>query len=220
MKVFQTNKLYFGKWAYRVETSAPGASLIKRWGADEVFKFCTNAADGRYTRTYNRVDKQRLLKYLEKVKPFLDCDVKLRAEWDTLSFYINDPALYQELQTELRTWVISITEPANPDDLTFLQDNSAIILRTELPYGKYQHRVYIKNTMPIHTRTNFLTWINNYPDTIKASKGTVKWLEQGSPYFQDPFVYVTEQSQLLMLGLFLGGYLRSIQKFVLRDTGK
>jgi hypothetical protein len=74
--------------------------------------------------------------------------------------------------------------------------------------------------MPIHLRLNFLGWLDNYPDAIKPSKGTVKWLAGGEPYFQDPFIYVVDQSQLLMVKLFLGDYVRKTEEFVLRNTVK
>jgi hypothetical protein len=74
--------------------------------------------------------------------------------------------------------------------------------------------------MPPHQRLIFLRWLENYTDTVKPSKGTVKWLNDGSPFFQDPFVYVRDRNQLLLVNLFLGEHSRNTQEFVLRNTVK
>jgi hypothetical protein len=218
MKVYQTNRLFYGKWVYRIETKTPGASLIKRWGVAESTDFCKNPNNSRWQRHYTTADKDQLLKYIRAVEPFFNCDLQMRAEWDTLNFYLNDSNLYNNLRLALTDWIVSVTEPANDADIESLHAKSALVLCNELPYGQYRYKVYIRYQMPPNQRLAFLSWLDNYKDVIKPSKGTIKWLSDGSPYFQDPFIYVTDQNQLLMVTLFLGINARSTQEFVLRDT--
>lgn len=218
MKVYQTNKLYFGKWIYKVETSTPGASLIKRWGVEDSTDFCNNPKDRRYPHTYTLADKTQLLEYIQAVEPFFGKELQMRAEWDTLNFYLNDAVLYQQLQTALSKWVVSVTEPATDTDIVSLQGKSSLILCNELPHGKFEYRLYIRYQMPPHQRLVFLKWLDNYKDSILPSKGTYKWLLTGKAYFQDPFLYITDSSLLLMVSLCLGEYARSTQRFVLRDA--
>jgi hypothetical protein len=217
MKVYQTNKLYFKKWAYRIETSVPGASLVKRWGINEARKFCIDDNTGRYSRNYSEVAKKNLLDFIIKVEPFITGDLQIRAEWDTLSFYLNDINLYNNILDSLEKYVVSVSKPSGNTDLAALENGSKIILCNDYPHGKYRHRVYIRYRMPPWQRTSFLEWLKNYEGTIQASAGTIKWLGNGSPYFQDPFVYVADRSQLLLVTLFLGGHVRSIQDFVISD---
>jgi len=220
MKVYQTKKLYFNKWLYKIETSTPGASLVKRWGVADSQKFCNNADDTRWRKHYTTADKAQLLEYINAVEPFLDRDMQMRAEWDTLSFYLNDPKLYTELKTALSDWVVSVTEPASTDDIASLQEKGCLVLCDDFPYEKFHYRIYMRYQMPQHLRLNFLNWLENYHDTIRPSKGTVRWMRSSLPYFQDPFVYVTDQSQLLMVKLFLGNYARKTEEFILRNTVK
>lgn len=144
----------------------------------------------------------------------------MRAEWDTLSFYLNDLTLYTELQTALSNWIVSITEPASTDDVALLQEKGCLVLCDEFPYEKFHYRIYMRYQMPQHLRLNFLNWLENYHDTIRPSKGTVRWMRSSLPYFQDPFVYVTDQRQLLMVKLFLGNYAKKTEEFILRNTVK
>jgi hypothetical protein len=109
MKVYRTKKLYFGKWLYKIETATPGASLIKRWGVADSQNFCNNPNDTRLRRHYTTADKEQLLGYINAVEPFLNHDMQMRAEWDSLNFYLNDCDLYKQLQIVLADWIVSVT---------------------------------------------------------------------------------------------------------------
>lgn len=220
MKVLQTKKLFFGKWLYKIETSTPGASLIKHWGVRNSKDYCTNPKDNRWRRHYNPADKALLLEYISAVEPFLDQNLQMRAEWDTLNFYVNDQDLYLNLKTALSKWVAGVTEPASVEDAESLKEKGCPVLCNELPYNKFQYRIYLRYQMPAYIRLKFLAWLENYDDSIRPSKGTVKWLSSGNPYFQDPFIYVSDHNLLLMAKLFLGSYARKTEEFVLRNTGK
>jgi hypothetical protein len=219
MKVYQTSKLYFGKWLYRIETTVPGASLIKHRSIDEVREFCFEDRGRMWGRQYTTNDKAQLADFLSVVEPFLKNDIKLRGEWNTLNFYLNDVNLYQDMATSLENWIISITEPASAADAEALH-NAAQVLRDTLPHNKFQYRVYIRTSMPQHERIKLAKWLENYPDTVKTSKGTLKWMIAYKPFFQDPFIYVADRNQLMLVTLFLGGHLRNTQEFVLRNTVK
>lgn len=220
MKVYQTKKLYFNKWIYKIETSTPGASLIKRWGVTDSQDFCNNPKDTRWRKHYTTADKTQLLEYIAAVEPFLDKEMQMRAEWDTLNFYLNDYNLYKQLQTRLSDWVVSVTEPASIGDVESLQEKGSLVLCDELPHKKYHYRLYLRYQMPLHLRLSFLGWLDNYSETVKPSKGTIRWLSGRSHYLQDPFIYVSNQSQLLMVKLFLSDYARKTEEFILRNTVK
>ena len=220
MKVYKTNRLFYGKWLYRVETSTPGACLIKRWGVAETQAYCVDATDTRFGRQYAAKDKADLLKFSIAITPFLDKDLQVRAEHSKMNFYLNDITLVKSLEGAVVPWLVSITEPESQADIESLQSKSSLVLCNTLPYDKFNYRVYMRYTMPTHQRESFLTWLNNYDDQVRPSKTTIRWLTGKSPYMQDPFVYVTDRSHLLMVNLFLSGNIKNTQEFVLRDSGK
>ena len=223
MKVYNTNRLFFKKYLYKVETAIGGASYVKRWGVKETLEFCNNpeSTRGYYFQKSNTVDKGTLKKYITAIEPFLDKDVQLRAENNTLSFFLNDEQLYQNLVQAAKPWVRSITEPATKEDTTaLLEGKTSQVLCNELPHEKFQYKVYLRYQMPSHLRLAFLEWIKNYGDAVRPSKSTLKWMTNHSPYMQDPFIHVSDKNQLLLTKLYLGQYARSTQEFVLRDSGK
>lgn len=222
MKVYQTNRLFFKKFPYKVETMCLGASMIKRTGLEETLAFCDDQTTHRYyhTRNYTLADKKDLKKFVKAVEPFITKDIQLRAEMNNLSFFLTDKDAYLNLIKAARPWIKSITEPANDTDLESLQSKNSLVICDNLPHNKFKFRIYLRYQMPHHVRLKFLEWAKNYEDHIKISKRTKKWMEMGESYLQDPFLYIEDQSNLLMVSLFLGEYRRSTQEFVLRNTGK
>jgi hypothetical protein len=220
MKVYKTSKLFYGKWLYRIETKTSGACLIKRWGLAETQAYCTGNTELRFGRQYNKTDKDQLFKYSVAIAPFLDKDLQIRAEHNTINFYLNDSKLVKSLEVAVTEWLVSITKPESDADVESLQSKSSLVLCNNLPYDKFNYRVHMRYSMAVHQRESFLTWLKNYNDQICPSKTTIKWLMGKSPYMQDPFIYVTDKGHLLMVSLFLSGNIKNTQEFVLRDSGK
>ena len=220
MKVYQTKRLFYGKWVYRIETSVPGANLLKHWGADYTRSFCTNKSPSRSHKQYSDADLENLLKFTESVEEYFNKDLQVRTEGSTMSFYLNDSSLYKELQQVVDSWVVSLTEPVNDAEVKALTAKSSLFLCNEYPYEKYQYRVYIRPSFPSHQRTTLLNWLSNYGDSFRPSKTTQRWLEGDSQYFYGPFIHVTDRNHLLMISLFLGSYLKNTEEFVLRNTVK
>jgi hypothetical protein len=221
VKTYQTNKLFYNKWPYRIETYIPGAYIVKNWGVDQAKTWCTNEDPSkypRYIRAATKVNKIFLYDYIIKIEPYLH--LKTRTEGDILNFYLDDTQLYKNMQKELRNWILSVTEPASDEDLKILKVKTRQNLCKQLPYNTFTHKVHIKHTMPTHFRDNFLKWIDNYSGAISPSKGTLRWLKGTHPYFITPFLYVTDAQLLSLVGLFLGNYLQSTEEYVLRDTLK
>lgn len=220
MKVYKTSRLFYGKYAYKVETKIKGANSFKWRPLEEIRNYCKGLPNSRTlsSRKYTDHDRAELLKYSYQVEPFLDTGLQIRAEWDTLSFYIIDKAKFEEISTSLLPWIKSVTEPASEQEIQSLQEKSSLYYVNELPHSRYKYRIYLRYNMPTHSRLDFLSWLKNYNEKVKPSKGTVRWMSEGTPYFQDPFLYVEDKNTLLMVCLFLGKYARSTQEFAVRDT--
>jgi len=218
MKVYQTNKLFFKKWPYKVETNAPKAHLIKEWGISRTIDICTNTWQPLWVRKQLSEDqKLKLHKYIYDSTEFLNSAGQLRFEGDTCSFYTDDYELYKKMCTEMSPWVVSITEPASEEDLKILQEKSRYRLCDRLPYNKYKYKVYLRERMPQNVRSNFATWLEHYSEQVKMAKNTHFWLAGKRNWIQDPFLYVVDGPNLSMITMFLGEYVKKTQEFVLRD---
>lgn len=222
IKKLTTNKLFFGKWPFKVETCLKGTSLIKRLGLEDTRKWCDGDAHQQFNQYsfYKTIHRIELREYIDLLEPFIGPNLQMRSEYHNLNFYTDDRKIYEGLQRELAPWVRGISEPEG-DDLEFLQNNSSrIVLCNELPYGKFKHKVYLKTSMPQPQRENFVKWLGNYNGDVRASLGSVGWMLGQKPYFQGPFVYIADSQTLAMVGLYLGNYAKKTQEFVVRNTQK
>jgi hypothetical protein len=222
IKKSTTNRLFFGRWPYKIETRIKGAGLIKRWGVIKTQQWCDRLIGYQWDEYpyYKTIDRDDLKEYTEQIAEFLTDRVQLRVEHHTMNYYTDDYAIYQGLQKKLKPWLSAISEP-NADDLEFLTSNTGKkILCNDFPHGKFQYRIYLDTNMPESLRVKFIDWLRNYPGKVKTSDGSVGWMLGHNPYFQDPFVYVKDEKTLFMTGLFLGNYAKKTQEFVLRNTVK
>lgn len=218
MKIYKTNRPFFGKYLYKIETYAPGANLIKSWGLAKDEGIRNNKILPRYFQTYSSKDKQILLAYIDAIRPFADKNLKTRSEWNTLNFFVNDQQLFEDLKEALKEWVTSVTQPDSDADVATMLSKSSFVLCNQLPYEVFKYRVYIKTGMPAHHRTKFLEWIKQYPEKYHISASTEKWLSNQNHYFQSPYIYVIDSNQLLLTSLHLGSWQRTTHEFVVRNT--
>jgi len=221
MKIYNTNRLFFKKWLYKVETQISGAGYIKRWGVEDTLGFCDETKKIGFFLKSTALDKRNLKQYITAIRPFLDKEIQLRAESNKLSFFLNDKTMYEELIKAAYPWINSVTKPASDEEATLLlEGKTSQVLCDCLPHDKFHYKIFLRYQMPAHLRLTFLEWIKNYNDAVRPSRNTLKWMSNNSPYMQDPFIHVTDKNQLLLTKLYLGQYARNTQEFVLRDSGK
>lgn len=218
MKVHQTNKLFYGKYPYRVETIIAGAPRLTLWGVDKTMNWCCGNVFINHWEKFTDDQKMNLYHYAAALKECESLGVKTRAEWETMNLYCADLETYNIVKQRFNKWIYSLTEPANAEDLARLSSKPSQILCKRLPHCRYTHKVILRCNMPVHQRLKFLEWVASYKGSIKPSKGTIKWMRGEYSYIQDPFIYVDNPKQLTLVGMFLGENLRKVHEFVLQDA--
>jgi hypothetical protein len=120
---------------------------------------------------------------------------------------------------DLREWIHCVTVPANDQEHEFLLENGhKKIICDDIPFKKYQYKMYIKDSMLLDQREKFFNWISKYPDTIRVANTTRKWLQGDRNWIQDPFIYVSDQKMMSMLLLYLGDHTKRINEFIPRSS--
>lgn len=223
MKIRKTNKLFYKKYAYKVEARIKGAHLI-RPTADHAIEICnqrlSNNAMFSYKFKYINDDEIRnLIKFIKSSKNFLDQGIKTRGEMSTFNFYIEDEKTFNKVVKKLSPWIRSVYKPESKEDLFQLLDNKKITLCDKLPLKKYRYRLFLNRRMPEHRRESFIKWTENYGDAIKFSGKSEKWMH-GIGWMYDPFMYVEDNKLLLMVKMSLGENVIKTEEFVLRNTVK
>jgi hypothetical protein len=230
MLIKKINKLFYGKYPYKVSTFSKGASLLVHCGYDFVEKFCndpkqTEARNYLWKRTrFSQEQKDDLKRYSNKVNKYVinedQKDIKTRAEMSYVDFYTTDYALYQEIQAETKEWIREIAEPASQADLDFMKVNGTKkLLVDQLPHGKYEYKISLKTNISSDKRQTLINWLGRYKqEQIHVSKETSRWLRNERKWANEPFLYVNNGPMLSLVGMFLTGNIRKVDNYILRSS--
>jgi hypothetical protein len=170
---------------------------------------------------YNKPAPKEFLAFINAVEPFIERkeEIQIRVEGAHFNLFCKDPAILEEIDNALSKWVHKIVGPTTLEELEFMMSNGhKKILRDELPKLKYRYRVFFKSKFPADKRSSFLVWANKYYDKIEISDSSYDWLKGTKWYVQDPFMYVEDDKMLSMAGLFLSGYIKKVEEFILREN--
>ena len=123
----KTNKLFYGKWPYKISTEIEGGHLIRRRGIDWIANY--DSAKTQVPAYYRKIDFTELRTFAKLLEPFLGDKVKIRVYTGGVDIYLQDKAVYEELQKLFYKYIKEIFEPVNANELEAMLTNNKIILR-------------------------------------------------------------------------------------------
>ena len=221
----KSNKLFYKKYPYKVETRCRNINYAWRLGKANLILYATSDLpfsdfQGRWnlvSHYRSMIDDDLLKKYLRKMLPYIENpNIKKRNEGSYISYFFEDKELFKEFQKAAKHWLCSVTEPENPeffDKIASSRHNTKLC--KELPFGKYRYKIVLRYNVDHTTKANFLSWINKYEGKVRPSPSTKNWLKaEKNVYIQDPYVYLADDSMLSLSGLFLGNGIRRIDEYV------
>jgi len=218
------SKLYYGKWPYKIECYLPKVSYIARYGAEATRLWAANTNDtdqhwhDRLQQT-TQAGKNAVVKFLDKVEPFLELDIKVRAEHSHFNIFCRDPALRDRIAAHMAKWVVAVHGPASEEELAFmLAGNNKKVVCNNLPHKKYQYKVMLNTAMTMENRYKFLTWVATYQDRVRITGESKYWFGGLRRWSYTPFMYVEDEKTLTMMTLFLGSNIKKVEEYVLRSS--
>jgi hypothetical protein len=217
----KSSKLFYNKWPYKVECRQLGASRVVHSGIDVVREWCTTGKGMFISSTESsRLDKTVFLEFANLVVPYIgNPNVKVRVEGSHFNLFCVDKAVLETIDSDLHKWISKISGPTTDEELAFLLNNGhKKILRDVLPKEKYKYRIYFKTKFPSDKRLSFITWADKYGDKLDISGTSKQWLLGRRHYAQDPFMYVEDDKMLSMAGMYLSGYVKKVEEFILRKN--
>jgi len=218
MQKLKTNKLFYGKWPYKVTTEVNGGNLIKTRGIPAVKKMCQQSGDIWPSRYRKNIDKKKLFEYASLIEPFVEDEIRLRAEGSTINIYVKNVKLYNKLIDSLKDYVVKITEPVNESELSALLSNNKFVLCDELPRKIFKYKVVLKS-MPVGVKESLLKWADQYPsDKIMIPDHTRRELTAEKSWWTNCYMYVSDSSMLMMVTLATQGYIRRTEEFIVRSS--
>ena len=218
----KSSKLFFNKWPYKVECIQAGASRVIHSGVGLCRQWCGTGKGMRFTSYDPKItDADKFLKFVNAIEPFLDRkeEVQIRVESSHHNLFCKDPSVLEEIDNALEQWIRKISGPTTKEELEFLLSNGhKKILCDTYPKDMYKYRVFFKSRFPEDKRSAFLIWANKYGDKLLISESSVRWLKSHRHYVQDPFMYVIDDKMMSMIGLYLSGYVKKTEEFILREN--
>ena len=211
------NKLYYGKWPFKIECVLTRSSLIIRLGPEGTRHWATH--DTNTWLKSSKHEKDCVLEFLDVVEPYLDKDLQIRTEGSHFNFFCRDRKLKDDIVKDVGKWLKAVAGPESDEELEFmLASGRKKVICNILPYGKYRYKINFRTNMPVDARPKFLEWAKKYGDSVAIADSTNRWLSGRNPYVQAPFMYVHDEKTLAMFGLFLGNNVRIVEEFILREN--
>jgi hypothetical protein len=222
IKKLKSSKLFFNKWPYKVECIQAGASRVVHSGVGLCRQWCETGKGMRFSQYDSRIlDAKKFLAFVDAVEPFLDRkeEVQIRVENSHFNLFCKDISVLEEIDDALDQWIRKISGPTTQEELEFLLSNGhKKILCDTYPKDMYRYRVFFKSKFSPDKRSAFLTWADKHGNSIVISETSRRWLMSQRHYAQDPFMYVIDDKMLSMVGLYLSGYVKKTEEFILREN--
>lgn len=218
----KSSKLFFNKWPYKVECVQPGASRIVHSGVGLCKEWCKTGKGMRFSSYDGRIaDTNKFLNFINAVEPFLDRkeDIQIRVENSHFNLFCKDLTVLEEIDDAVSHWIKKISGPTTQEELKFLLSNGhKKILCDAYPKDMYKYRIFFKSKFPLDKKLAFVTWADKCGNSMLISETSRRWLIGDRYYAQDPFMYVVDDKMLSMVGLYLSGYVKKTEEFILREN--
>jgi hypothetical protein len=217
----KSSKLFYNRWPYKVECWQVGASRVVHSGVPAVREWCATGK-GMFVSSHEsrNLDKEVYLEFANLVEPYIsNPNVKVRVEGSHFNLFCTDKSILEAIDKDLNKWISKISGPTTDEELEFLLSNGhKKILRDVLPKEKYKYRIYFKSKFPADKRASFMTWADKYGSKLEISDSSRHWLLGNRQYVQDPFMYIEDDKMLSMAGMYLSGYVKKVEEFILREN--
>lgn len=215
MKKFQTKKLFFKKYVYKVT-----CFLKNVWRVQydlEKSKAHLDSYRGTDPQLWWNLEDFKL-KYDVITEKFNSDDLKLRFEGSVVNFYCNDEKILNFIVNTLSPHVESVHEPASDSEKEFLLNNTnRKIVCKNYPKGRYQYKIYLRTYIDGDERRKLLEWLDQYDSTKTNISGSSReWLSGKWTAYWNGFFYVSDSPMLSMTMLRFGSYIKYIEEFILQ----
>ena len=207
------NKLYYGKYRYKVSFKLPWAPMLYPTTDDNLQQFIDGTHnDVRYLNNKHwspNSDVIRLAKFILNNR----AKMKFRLQ-QTKSIFYTDKKLANKLVVCFwQDWVESkVVDPK----YACLKEN--IIGCTKLPHGKYQYQIHLKKKLAwqinADKRSALLKFLDTNVDNVfVANTGLIDWLEGKDSWYPASYFYVTDSKYLSPLYVIAGDFIEKVIQF-------
>lgn len=216
MKILKTQKLFYGKWPYKVSIQFRGAHLIRCYGTDVLIRRFDDPNDNFGYHGFKQCDLdelERCTRLIHKLKNI--SNIKYRYEGNTVTVFTDTTEVFDKIRGMFFSNIKIVWEPNDVSEVDYLKDNINNVIVEFLPHKRYKYKVILKYSIPARIKESLIKWIGNNQSTVKTSKSTIQFLKSMT-YIQSPFIYIEDSKTLTLLQLIVGDQIKKTEKFILR----
>lgn len=229
----KTKKKFYNKYIYKISLRLPGAYSLRTLSHQEILDFATGlrpppqSDESMFsTSTWRTKNAQSIVEHGKTWISFLGIintvpknEVTIRIETDILDVYTNNKILYETLCHEFANITRNRHEPAPGMKDTLLYSDQEIFVK-ELPHGMYNYQVDLKSpkSLTFNELESLADWCRSRNPAIAFTDATYSWLLKRDVFNTRRWIYVDNDSTLLMLRLRCNDLIGTVRKYV--KTGK
>ena len=225
LKLFETQKLHYGKYLYKLAIMNPLSHAFRSGFQDNGNLTHTKIVIDALTLRYRNGEPLTQQTYRSNVPiselAYLDAkdvysilkkhsEYKIRCEGSSISIYSNDRDLLMKIANKMRTSLREFWEP-KPEAIVLLQrkENIKIVnLPTEF---LYQVHLAFKKIDP-----SIYNWVTSNPGKVKVGPKTLLDFARGRS--NGSYIYVRDQRVLMLVELLIGNAIRKVDKLVYKGN--
>jgi hypothetical protein len=222
LKIKQTKRKFYNKWLYKITLKIPGIACLRNGTFVDIQAFLTTG-QGQTVRistpylTNMRLYDVSILKLIGNLQLVDTSQYSKRIEGHNIDIYTNNSLLFDKLSIEFENETVHRFQPHHK--LTELSDGSTVIVR-QLPYNQYHYKVYLlphifKND--IEKKLQLLDYLEKQKNKILISNIVKDWVIRTNWNWDRRYIYVKDESTLLMLKLRDADVIGKVYKYILID---
>jgi len=238
LKTQHTSKLFFKKYKYKAVVTTPQTSFIRYASKKDIENLFSAESreqwtgitsplsygygsfsvgtlhdykDKQHKRVWdNRFNLYKLFNWLNE--NYDNKNHQIRNEGDKLALFTNDKATWESFCDAFKNQITELVWPKNEKHEAYLNKNPTHIICKNLPYNKYRYKINLRGR--VARQDGFKEWIQNYKGDIKASGNLLDGIKRGYYFSDGKFLYSTNSEMMLLLQMYLGDSIRSIQQYI------
>jgi hypothetical protein len=201
-KIKQTTRKFYNKWDYKISFSFKGVSYLRILDPTEASKRARNPEVAEVGKELDSLDSSLYAKRLES---------------SILDFYTNDKNIFDRLYNKFSNNVRHAFAPT--ESFESLVSHGHKILAKKLPHDRYMYKVFLQphRINSAEEKAGYISWLEKQEPKIHITKTVKEWFYKTSWNWDRRYMYVEDESMLLMLKLKNSEALGTIYSFVISD---
>ena len=225
-QVHVTTRLWYNKYLYKSTLIVPGIYCIRQHFTDNDIKgHIQNFKESSWRATLlkNVIDKydeneKDILTIAKILEPYrYDKTVFLRVAEPSVSIFTNNLDLHENIITKFKQFLHVDCRPEK-DAIPFLLNSKDTVIVKELPYSRYRYKVIMNNYTTTHEiPKSLLNWGEAQGEAVRFSRKTRVYFNRPQLWLDQGFMYIEDDTTLMMSKMFLTRCPIRIIKYVLES---